>query len=296
MRPEAFRAPKPVSYTLMAFTTLISTSELASHVGREDWAVVDCRFRLEDPGWGERAYARQHITGAVYASLDADLSGPRTGMNGRHPLPSADALVQTFGRLGITSGIQVVVYDQDNGMFASRLWWMLRWMGHDPVAVLDGGFAHWLSEGRPTESGRSRIVPRTFAGEPRDRMLADVHDVAGSSPASSRLVDARAPERYRGEIEPIDRVPGHIPGAVNHFFRTNLQQDGTMQPVEELKARWEATLGGMKPDQVIAYCGSGVTACQNLLALEHAGLRGARLFPGSWSEWSSNPSRPVETS
>jgi thiosulfate/3-mercaptopyruvate sulfurtransferase len=296
MHPEAFRAPKLVSYTLMAFTTLISTSELASRVAREDWAVVDCRFRLEDPGWGEREYVRQHIPGAAYAGLDADLSGPKTGRNGRHPLPSPDALVETFGRLGITSGIQVVVYDQDNGMFASRLWWMLRWMGHDPVAVLDGGFAHWLSEGRPTESGRPRIEPRKFAGAPRNEMLADVRDVAGSSPSSTLLVDARAPERYRGEIEPIDRVPGHIPGAVNHFFRTNLQEDGRMRPVEELKARWQATLGGMKPDEVITYCGSGVTACQNLLALEYAGLGGARLYPGSWSEWSSNPSRPVEKS
>jgi len=202
--------------------------------------------------------------------------------------------METFGRLGIERGTQVVAYDQDNGMFASRLWWMLRWLGHGQVAVLDGGFDRWLAEERPTESGPSHVRARTFVGTPRPEMLASVHDVASAS-GGTRLVDARAPERFRGDVEPIDRVPGHIPGAINHFFRGNLRADGTMRSPEDLRLLWEGTLAGGAAGQVIAYCGSGVTACHNLLALEHAGMTGARLYPGSWSEWSSDPDREVET-
>jgi len=281
-----------VSYA-MSFSTIVSTGVLASHVG--DPVIVDCRSKLDDEGWGTREYEASHIPGAVYADLNRDLSGRKTGTNGRHPLPDPHVLAQTFGRLGITSGVQVVAYDQDNGMWASRLWWMLRWMGHDAVAVLDGGFAKWTAEGRPTRSGEERRAPREFTGTPRADMTIDVSAVASRVGSRDwRLVDARAPERYRGESEPIDRTPGHIPGAVNHFFGGNLAADKTFRTPEELRAQFSASLGNTPTDHVICYCGSGVTACHNLLALEHAGLRGAKLYAGSWSEWSSDPARPVE--
>jgi len=279
----------------MSFKTLISTSALALHLGDRDVVVIDCRFALADTEWGEREYEAGHIPGARYAHLDRDLSGPKSGTNGRHPLPDPLALAQTFSRLGITSGVQVVAYDQDNAMFASRLWWMLRWLGHDAVAVLDGGFAKWKAEGRPTTSGRERRAAREFHASARADMSVDVTAVASHVGAAGwRLVDARAPERFRGEIEPLDRTPGHIPGATNHFFQGNVGDDATFRSPEELRARWKESLGDVAPDRVVCYCGSGVTACHNLLALEHAGMKGAKLYAGSWSEWSSDPSRPVE--
>jgi thiosulfate/3-mercaptopyruvate sulfurtransferase len=282
-----------VSYA-MAFTTLISTAALAQRLGDPAVAIVDCRSKLDDETWGAREHKTSHIPGAVYADLNADLSGPKTGANGRHPLPDSAALARTFGRLGIASGVQVVAYDQDNGMWASRLWWLLRWLGHDAAAVLDGGFAKWIGEGRPTEHGEARREEREFKASPRPEMVAGLTDVAARVGARDwRLVDARAPERYRGEVEPIDRTPGHIPGAVNHFFQTNVEQ-GVFKTPEQLRAGFAPTIGATPMNRVICYCGSGVTACHNLLALEHAGLRGAKLYVGSWSEWSADPSRPVE--
>lgn len=275
-------------------TTVVETEELAGHAGDRSWLLVDCRFDLRDPAAGELAYEAGHIPGAVYAHLDRDLSGPKTGSNGRHPLPDAGILAQTFGRLGIGPATQVMAYDQDSGQFASRLWWMLRWLGHDLAAVLNGGLAKWVSEGRPMRLGIEIADPQTFTAQPRPEMLASLADVGDASRRGVwSLVDARAPERYRGEIEPIDRVAGHIPGARNHFFQTNLTDRGLLRTRSELESRFRQTLGGTPAAKVICYCGSGVTACQNLLALEHAGLRGARLYVGSWSEWSSDPSRPV---
>jgi thiosulfate/3-mercaptopyruvate sulfurtransferase len=279
----------------MAFTTLIDTETLAGHLTDPAFAILDCRFKLEDVAWGEREYSARHIPGAVYADLERDLSGKKTGVNGRHPLPDADVLAETFGRDGIDSRVQVVAYDQDSGMYASRLWWMLRWLGHDAVAVLDGGFARWTAEDRATASGRETRQPRRFTGAPRAAMTATVDDVAGiRSRADWRLVDARAPERYRGETEAIDRKAGHIPGAANHFFKWNVNDTGTFRSPADLREQLRKTLGGIPSDHVVCYCGSGVTACHNLLALEHAGMSGARLYPGSWSEWSSDPSRPTE--
>jgi thiosulfate/3-mercaptopyruvate sulfurtransferase len=280
----------------MAFSTLISTAALAMHLDDPPFAIVDCRYKLDDASWGRREYTNLHIPGAVYAHLGDDLAGPRTGSNGRHPLPDAKTLADTFGRLGITSGVQVVAYDQDNGMYASRLWWMLRWLGHDAVAVLDGGFKKWIAEGRPTASGDEHRAPQTFTAAQRPDMTLDAPAV-GSLIGSSdwTLVDARAPERFRGDTEPIDKTPGHIPGAVNHFFSNNLDDRGIFRTPEELRAMLGASIGAaVAPDHLVCYCGSGVTACHNLLALEHAGLKGAKLYPGSWSEWSSDPSRPVE--
>lgn len=280
----------------MAFRTLISTAVLASHIDDAAYAIVDCRSKLDDLEWGAREHAAAHIPGAVYADLLRDLSGPLSGTNGRHPLPDPDVLAQTFSRLGITSGVQVVAYDQENGMFASRLWWLLRWLGHDAVAVLDGGFGKWTAEGRPTESGRTHRAPRVFTGLPRAEMAVDARTVASALGASPpRLVDARAPERYRGDVEPVDKVPGHIPGATNYFFEWNLDEQGLFRTPEELRAKIAASLGDTPADQIVCYCGSGVTACHNLLAFEHAGLTGAKLYAGSWSEWSADPARPVET-
>ena len=279
----------------MAFRTLISTAALARHLEDPSYVVVDCRAKLDDLEWGRREHAAAHLPGAVYADLTHDLSGPKTGTNGRHPLPDPAALVTTFGRLGITSGRQVVAYDQENGMFASRLWWLLRWLGHDAVAVLDGGFKTWTAEGRATASGAAHRAPAVFTGSPRAEMTVDVQTVAAHLGAGGpRLVDARAPERYRGETEPIDKLPGHIPGAKNHFFQWNLDEQGLFRTPEELRAKMATTVGDVPPDQIVCYCGSGVTACHNLLALEHAGLTGAKLYAGSWSEWSADSARPVE--
>ena len=283
-----------ISYS-MAFSTLISTAALGMHIGDPAFAIVDCRYRLDDESWGEREYTNLHIPGAVYAHLGRDLAGPKTGTNGRHPLPDPKTLADTFGRFGITSGVQVVAYDQDNGMYASRLWWMLRWLGHDAAAVLDGGFKNWITEGRPTAGGIERRTRTTFVGTPRAEMTVDAQGVASiAHHVDWRLVDARAPERFRGETEPIDRTPGHIPGAANHFYQTNLDEQGIFRSPEDLREDWRDVLGTVALSHVVCYCGSGVTACHNLLALEHAGLRGARLYPGSWSEWSADPSRPVE--
>jgi thiosulfate/3-mercaptopyruvate sulfurtransferase len=275
-------------------STIVSTDLLAEHLA--DWAVVDCRFDLQNEHWGRDEYRRAHIPGAVYASLNADLSGTTSGTNGRHPLPSVDALAETFGRLGIDRSTQVVAYDQDAGPYASRLWWMLRYLGHDAVAVLDGGWAKWQREGRPAASGDETRPPARFTAAPRPGRLVEIGEVAArADDARALLIDARAPERFEGRSETIDRVAGHIPGASNHFFKQNLASDGTMLPSETLRANFERLLAGRPPGEAVMYCGSGVTACQNLLAMEHAGLPGTRLYVGSWSEWSSDPARPIET-
>jgi thiosulfate/3-mercaptopyruvate sulfurtransferase len=278
----------------MSFTTLISTAALAPRLTEPSWVVIDCRFKLDDPAWGAAEYERAHVPGAAYAHLDRDLSGPKSGTNGRHPLPNPNALRATLGGLGVESGVQVIAYDQDNGMYASRLWWLLRWMGHDAVAVLDGGFAKWTAEGRAVVSGVESHAARPFAGGARREMIVDPAVVARVvESGGATLVDARAPQRFRGEVEPLDKVAGHIPGARNHFFDQNLE-NGTFRSPEELRERFQRTLAGAPPQDVICYCGSGVTACHNLLALEHASLHGAKLYPGSWSEWCSDPGRPIE--
>jgi thiosulfate/3-mercaptopyruvate sulfurtransferase len=282
---------------VMTLRTLIDGATLANRLGDPGLAIVDCRFRLDDVGWAERQYVDAHIPGAVYADLDRDLSGAKDGRNGRHPLPAPETLAATLGRLGIGPGIHVVAYDEDTGAFASRLWWLLRWMGHEDVAVLDGGFAAWQTEQRPTRAGRETAAARTFVARPRPRSVVDVGEVTTvlSGAARARLVDARAPERFRGDVEPLDRAAGHIPGAANHFFKDNLDETGRFLPADLLRTRFDRELAGTSPEDVIMYCGSGVTACHNLLAMEHAGLSGARLYAGSWSEWSSAPDRPVAT-
>ena len=277
------------------FRTLISTADLAAHLDDPSWVVVDTRYNLADMGAGLAQYREGHIAGAVYASLSHDLASTPTGTNGRHPLPTMEAMAATFGHLGIGPGTQVVCYDADN-MFAARLWWMLRYVGHDAVSVLDGGFPKWVNEGRPVQPGEEHRAAATFTPALRADMRVPVEVVAAASiDGSLRLVDARAPERFEGKNETLDKAAGHIPGAANYFFKQNFTAEGTIRPAEELRPTLTAATAGKPMGEVVMYCGSGVTACQDLLALEHAGLPGARLFVGSWSEWSADPSRPVET-
>jgi thiosulfate/3-mercaptopyruvate sulfurtransferase len=278
----------------MPFTTLVPTDTLAAHLG--EWAIVDCRFDLADAGWGRERYLAGHVPGAVYASLNDDLSAKPTGGNGRHPLPSDDALIAAFERLGIGNDTQVVAYDQDAGSYASRLWWLLRYAGHTAAAVLDGGFAKWVAEGRPLTAGpESRPRTRFQPSFKRDLILS-LDDVARRrEDGRTLLVDARAPERFEGRSETIDKAAGHIPGARNRFFRDNLAPDGSMLPPAALRDAFNGVLDGRTPRETVMYCGSGVTACHNLLAMAHAGLDGSALYTGSWSEWSSDPSRPIET-
>jgi thiosulfate/3-mercaptopyruvate sulfurtransferase len=257
---------------------------------------VDCRFDLQREAWGREEYLAGHIPGAVYAHLNEDLSSERTGRNGRHPLPAVDALAATLSRFGIDRDTQVVVYDQDAGLFASRLWWLLKYLGHDAVALLDGGWAKWTRERRPTRSGPESRRATAFIPSPKPEMRIAIDDVmARLEDRATLLVDARATDRFEGRAETIDPVAGHIPGAINHFYKWNVTDEGTMRPADVLRENFERVLGGRTPDQAVMYCGSGVSACHNLLAMEHAGLPGAKLYPGSWSEWSSDPSRPIET-
>lgn len=281
----------------MPYTTLISTTVLANHLTDPDWALMDCRFSLDDPERGRRDYQPAHIPGAVYAHLNEDLSGPVIpGRTGRHPLPEVEVIAHTLSQWGIDASVQVVAYDDAGGSIAARLWWMLRWLGHDAVAVLDGGWPQWQREGRPVRSGTESRAPRTFVPHPQPHLLASTSEIESSLlDHTSRLLDARAVERYRGEVEPIDPVAGHIPGAISAPFTENLNPDGCFRSPEEIRARFQALLREAPIDRVICYCGSGVTAAHNLLALAHAGLGDARLYAGSWSEWITDPHRPIET-
>jgi thiosulfate/3-mercaptopyruvate sulfurtransferase len=278
------------------YKTLISTAEAAAHGDDPAFVFIDVRHDLaQADAWGQAQYRAGHLPRAVFAHLDRDLSAPKTGNNGRHPLPSAQASAALFGRLGIDSGKQVIVYDQNNGMVASRLWWMLRGLGHQAVAVLDGGFDKWLREGRATTTEAPSPLATTFAI--RDTPpVASADTVLASLPARSLLiVDARAPERFRGEVEPLDPVAGHIPGAVNRPFAANLHADATFRSAADLRAAFDALLAGRPPAEVVLQCGSGVSACHHALAIAHAGIAGVRLYPGSWSEWVADPTRPVAT-
>ncbi len=276
--------------------TLVSPSVLAQHLNDPSWVVIDCRFDLTDPAKGEQLFREAHIPGARYAHLDRHLSGTKTGANGRHPLPESDEIVRNFSALGIGSHVQVVAYDADSSMYAGRLWWMLRWMGHGAAAVLDGGLARWQREGHAVRGGVESSAAAQFKGAPRRGWRLTVDEVAAGLDNPSRLlVDSRTDERYRGINETLDKVGGHIPGAANYFFQDNLTPDKTFKSPDELKTQWTPILKGHDPKDVVVYCGSGVTACHNLLALEHAGILGVKIFPGSWSEWSVDPSRPVAT-
>lgn len=278
----------------MDFRTLIAADELRSLLGSAAAPVViDCGFELTDTALGERQWREAHLPGSHYLHLDRDLSGAKTGRNGRHPLPSRDALAATVGRLGVGPQTQVIALDRQGGPYAARLWWMLRWLGHEAVAVLDGGLAAWTKAGG-TLDDRVPDVPDGRPYPPRPPLAATVDaDTLLKELGRVRLVDARAGERFRGEVEPLDAAAGHIPGALNRFFKDNLGGDGCFKPAPALRAEFEALLGLNPGARAVHQCGSGVTACHNLLAMEHAGLAGSLLYPGSWSEWSSDPARPV---
>jgi thiosulfate/3-mercaptopyruvate sulfurtransferase len=278
-------------------TTLLSTDVLAEQLVNPSWLIADCRYNLSDAVWGRAQYEAGHIPGAVFVDVSHDLAGRRTGTNGRHPLPTLEEMAATFARLGIADEMQVIAYDQEGGAFASRLWWMLRYLGHDGVAVLDGGFAKWTGEGRPVRGGVETRRPARFTPRLRNEMRVTVDETqAHLGDPSVLLIDARSPDRYAGKPDPLDKIYGHIPGARNRYYRNNVTESGTMRSARELRTDFEKVLAGTPPTQAVMYCGSGITACHNLLAMEHAGLRGARLFAGSWSEWESDPNRPVERS
>jgi thiosulfate/3-mercaptopyruvate sulfurtransferase len=273
-------------------TNLISVAELqALQAAGTALVLLDCSFDLADTGAGSRAYAAGHLPGAAYAHLDADLSGTKTGRNGRHPLPAREAFAATAGRWGITPGVQVVSYDAQGAPYASRAWWLLRWLGHDAVAVLGGGLAAWLAAG-----GTLSTVAPTTPPQPPYPALAPAMPTVDAEGLLARLdavqvLDARNAERYRGEVEPLDAVAGRIPGATLRFFKDNLGPDGRFKPAAQLRTEFEAL--GVPARPVVQQCGSGVTACHNLLAMAHAGLGLSALYPGSWSEWCSDPQRPV---
>jgi thiosulfate/3-mercaptopyruvate sulfurtransferase len=297
--PRASRSARPAAAPpahgdFAPYSTLIGTDDLARHLGDPACVIVDMRHDLAQPEhFGERAYAQAHIPGAVFAHLDRDLSAPKSGRNGRHPLPTPEAAAAEFGRLGIDAAKQVVVYDQRDGAYAARLWWMLRWLGHDKAAVLDGGFAKWQREGRPTSAEAHAARPAKFVPA-RVRPTVNASGIAASLPRHDLLLlDARAAERYRGDAEPIDPVAGHIPGALNRPYARNLAADGSFRPGRELRAEFDAMLHGRSPDDLVHYCGSGVTACHNVLAMASAGYPLTRLYPGSWSEWIADAKRPV---
>ena len=281
------------------YTTLISAADLAAHIDAPDWVIVDCRHDLVNLAFGREAYAAGHLPGAVFADMETELSGAKRGedgvFRGRHPLPSKEALVETLRGWGVNDGSQVVAYDAHGGMYAARLWWLLRWLGHEAAAVLDGGLPAWQAIGQP-------VVTEVVSGKPRGSIEArapfvptvTVAEVLENIKSARRtVVDARAADRFRGENETIDPVGGHIPGARNRFFKDNLQADGRFKAAAQLREEFGAVIED--PSNAIMQCGSGVTACHNLLALEVAGLKGAALYPGSWSEWSADPSRPVAT-
>ncbi len=279
----------------MAHTILVSTEELYNHLNDPDWVIIDCRFDLTNPKWGWQVYQNSHIPGAAYAHLDHDLSAPITPASGRHPLPDPEAFIARASAWGIDERKQVVVYDSAGGAYAARLWWLLHYYGHEAAAVLDGGFTIWTAEYRPTSPGNEIHPPAKFHGQPHEGFLVTADDVDRlRNDPKYRIIDARSPVRYRGEMEPIDPVAGHIPGAVNRFHVDNLAPNTTLLPPETLRAQFLKLLDGVDPRNAIVYCGSGVTSCHHLLAMEYAGLPSGLLYAGSWSEWIRDPKRPVK--
>ena len=280
--------------SVQRFSALISAASLAASLGERALVIVDCRASLQDPGAGRAAYAEGHLPKAVFADLLDDLSGPiEPSKTGRHPLPPVDSFVSRLRAWGIGSASQVVAYDDAGGAFAARLWWMLRWLDHDAVAVLDGGLQAWVAAGLPLDIEVPLRPASDFTPRVQQRLLVSASELLQSAP--HKVFDARAPERFRGEVEPIDPVAGHIPGAENLPFAENLA-GGSFRSATELRERFDAALAGTAPEEAVVYCGSGVTACHDVLAFAHAGLPLPRLYAGSWSEWITDPNRPITKS
>ncbi|MEQ1803801.1 MAG: sulfurtransferase [Burkholderiaceae bacterium] len=277
------------------FTQPLISAErvLSQQRTQEPLTLIDVRFDLADVEAGRNAWRAGHVPGSLYWHLDTDLSRAKNGHNGRHPLPERADFARTLGRAGIAPHSRVVTLDAQGGVYAARAWWMLRWMGHDAVAVLDGGIAAWLAAGGALST--DPVAPGSAPPYPDRPALVQSRDAAAlaATLGNVRLIDARAPERFRGEVEPLDKQAGHIPGALNRFFKDNLDTGGRFKPADRLREEFAALMGGPGPQGVVHSCGSGVTACHNLLAMEVAGLTGSALYPGSWSEWSSDPARPI---
>ena len=280
----------------MQYTTVVSTAQLAQHLDEPDWIVFDCRFTLSKTDAGEQAYQLGHIPGARYVHLDNDMSSAVTATSGRHPLPDPKVLSEKLSRWGVDSRKQVVVYDDSFGSMAVKMWWLLRWLGHDNVALLDGGLPKWTKEKRPVTAELPNIISAQFIPQIRTEMVADSVEVEHArNERCSLVIDARPEQRFSGEREPLDKLAGHIPGSINWVYEENLDFDGTYLPADELRAAYVTLLHGVKPAQVIHTCGSGVTACHNMLAMEIAGLSSGKLYAGSWSQWITDPKRPVAT-
>jgi len=279
---------------MSGWTTLVQAETLSMALGRKDLVIVDCRFSLMNPVTGELAYQQGHVPGAVYAHMDRDLSDHRKHRQGRHPWPEATDITAKLGQWGITPQHQVVIYDDGDGAFAARLWFLLRALGHEKVAVLDGGWARWTALGLPVDSYAPAPVQVKYVAEFDRERLLDADQVQARLDAGDLLIDARAADRFRGENEHIDRVAGHVPGAHNRPYADNLI-DKRFKPPVQLAAEFRDLLGTHPAEHVMVMCGSGVTACHQLLAMERAGLQGAKLFTGSWSGWISDPSRPIAT-
>jgi thiosulfate/3-mercaptopyruvate sulfurtransferase len=278
------------------FPRLVGAATLAEHRDDPDWRIFDCRHDLQNTAYGAQAYAKGHIPGALFLHLDRDLSGEKTGRNGRHPLPDIARFAARMSECGVGPTTQVVAYDNEGGIFAARLWWMLKWLGHESVAVLDGGVPGWRRAKLPFETETRPVRPSQFVPRPRDIQVDAGFVLEHLRSPDMLLIDARSEERYAGENETLDPVAGHIPGAVNRFYFDNLDDAGCyFKPAEELRAEFADLLDGRAPSTVVQQCGSGVTACHNQLAMEVAGLPGSRLYVGSWSEWCSDASRPVVT-
>ncbi len=269
-------------------------AKLDAKIGDPHYVIFDCRHDLFDLGKGERLYREGHITGAIFANLDTDLSGEKSGRNGRHPLPSSAAFTAFLARNGATNTTQIVAYDDVGGQFASRLWWLARWIGLTRTSLLDGGIAKWIADGHALSRDVPLPKPAALRGHADPLMVLSVDEVeTGLKNPALTLIDARAPERYRGDIEPIDPVAGHIAGAKNRFYKENLNADLTMRPPAEINAAFASMMNAPRAAEVVHQCGSGVTACANIFAMEYAGLSGSKLYPGSWSEWITNPARPI---
>lgn len=277
-------------------TTLVSAELLAQHLDDPNWIIFDCRFTLTDPEAGLRAYRQSHIPGARYAHLDNDLSSPVTPGSGRHPLADPQLFADKLGQWGVDAAKQIVVYDDSFGSMAVRMWWLLRWLGHDAVALLDGGLPGWMRQKLPVDANIPQTTPTQFISHLQNNLWVDAAEVEQARQSENRLVlDARPEDRFSGEREPLDKIAGHIPGSINWTFEENIDFDGTYLPAEELHDAYLNLLHGIAPEQTIHTCGSGVTACHNILAMEIAGLPGSKLYPGSWSEWIADPAHPIAT-
>ncbi len=280
----------------MSYTTLIPATDLSQQLNNSNWVIFDCRFSLADADAGAKAYRKGHIPNARYVHLNKDLSSTITNLTGRHPLPNFSLLAKKLGLWGVSNQSQIIVYDDAGGAFAGRLWWLLRCMGHENVAVLDGGIKHWQKQSYALSTVLPCVKPAAFRAYLNENCWLSAVQVRDQLAAKTiKLIDARTPERFRGEQEPIDPVGGHIPGALNRPIQLNLASDGLFLPAGQLRRQFQQLLGETPPEQTVHSCGSGVTACHNLLAMEHAGLSGSKLYAGSWSEWIRNKNRPVAT-